>query len=1346
MAYPANTNGSATEKEEVVVNGDEKERKDPYFVETPYGYQLDLDFLKYVDDIQKGNTIKKLNIRKKRKPVSVSVGTKNSGGQFSGWTSTESLSSSNSDENKQSCLAARSQVTSSISARPSVSFETSPSYLTVPEAKQLPPPSPQPPRHNLHVTKTLMETRRRLEQERMMHVTPGDVRRPRLSSFGGMGSTSSLPSFVGSSGYSHTVQQLQNGYQGNSDCGACFSSSLGSSIRHSPMSSGISTPVTNVSPVHLQHIREQMAVALKRLKELEEQVKTIPVLQVKISVLQEEKRHMMAELKNQRKATPNDTYGFRKRSYSAGNAEQWEHMSQVRRGGELYIDCEEEMETVEQSSQRIEEFRQLTAEMQALEKKIQDSNYESPANLWGNRESLIKEARSVAVGADENMNDVVIYNRSARQYKEVAVGTEKEMRESGVGVTEAMLGLSTEIEKEIELQQQTIEALKEKIYRLEVQLKETTHDREMTKLKQELQAAGSRKKMDKAVMAQPCVVSRMVEAFVQTRDQMVGDHVDVIDSSVGNHLQMSSIGTSCRPAMQSTAVGPELLMSQWLVKEKAEVQDQGTGWSIELQDKAVGTEMSICEMGINTEEPTVVPSQSWTAQVARAVRSVGCGDCSVDVVVCTPKESVSRETTTEAVPRAEAMVMAVPSMASQQTSTALEMVNQCTSTEMASLADCGTNTGLRSCDKQTNTENVETRSVAVGDGRVKDIHASAKTRSVGVGTLLSSHPILEKPSAIKTKDSAVGQINIHENYLVGLKMRSIACGPPPLPVVPAGTRSIGVGGGSVYEQMSDLLETPLPPPELRTGLDHYIERVQKLLQEQQMLLAENYSELAEAFGEPHSQIGSLNSQLISTLTSINSVMKYASTEELRSLDLQKQCTERSPSSGATLEYIPHGQLANTHLTSNTLTLKLEQDTMPSPEERKTALVEAVRGRKAFSSQDKTLTPINLTDDQLASGLYVCTGNENTLKSIMKKRDGKKDLNNTKKNLQFVGINGGYETTSSDDSSSEESSSSDSEEECEGHEYPNSQHMEEGQPSPRAPEVCVMGAEKDSTPPECEAEEVEIRERYELSEKMLSACHLLRNNIDDPKALTSKDVRFCLNTIQHEWFRVSSQKSALPEMVGDYIAAFEEISPAVLRHIINMADGNGNTALHYSVSHSNFEIVKLLLDANVCNVNHQNKAGYTPIMLAALAAVEAEKDMRIVEELFSCGDVNAKASQAGQTALMLAVSHGRIDMVKALLACGADVNIQDDEGSTALMCASEHGHVEIVKLLLAQPGCNGTLEDNDGSTALSIALEAGHKDIAVLLYAHVNFSKTQSPGTPRLSRRTSPGPTHRATFE
>lgn len=73
-------------------------------------------------------------------------------------------------------------------------------------------------------------------------------------------------------------------------------------------------------------------------------------------------------------------------------------------------------------------------------------------------------------------------------------------------------------------------------------------------------------------------------------------------------------------------------------------------------------------------------------------------------------------------------------------------------------------------------------------------------------------------------------------------------------------------------------------------------------------------------------------------------------------------------------------------------------------------------------------------------------------------------------------------------------------------------------------------------------------------------------------------RACLNTVQHDWFRVSSQKAAMAAMVEDYLSAFGAISPVVLRHIVNMADGNGNTALHYSVSHSNFKVVKKLLDA------------------------------------------------------------------------------------------------------------------------------------------------------------------------
>ncbi|XP_006152506.1 KN motif and ankyrin repeat domain-containing protein 1 isoform X1 [Tupaia chinensis] len=1359
MAHTTKVNGCVSARTDDVLNGDhDNEQKDPYFVETPYGYQLDLDFLKYVDDIQKGNTIKKLNIQKRRKPPVPCPESRATPAHPGVWTSTESLSSSNSDDNKQcsSFLLARSQVTSTPTARPPAPLETSPTFLTVPENRQLPPPSPQLPKHNLHVTKTLMETRRRLEQERVaMQVTPGEFRRPRLASFGGMGSTSSLPSFMGCGNHNPAMYQLQNGYQGNGDYGgyvpaAATTSSMGSSIRHSPLSSGISTPVTNVSPMHLQHIREQMAIALKRLKELEEQVRTIPVLQVKISVLQEEKRQLASQLKNQRAASQSDVGGMRKRSYSAGNASQLDQLSRARRsGGELYIDYEEEemMESVEQSTQRIKEFRQLTADMQALEQKIQDSSCEDSSALRENGQCQPPECRSVAVGADESMSDVVVYHRGSRSYKDAAIGTVTETRNSGVSVTEAMLGVTTEADKEIELQQQTIEALKEKIYRLEVQLKETTHDREMTKLKQELQAAGSRKKVDKAVTAQPLVFSKMVEAVVQTRDQMVGGHVDLVDTCVGTSVPTNSVGTSCQPECKSRVVGPELPMNRWIVRERVEMHDRCTGRSVETRDQSVGVEVSICETGSNTEESMNDLTLLKTNVNLTDVRSIGCGDCSVDVTVCSPKQCTTRSVNTEAVGQAEAAVMAVPPTMDQHTSTLWEQVSQATNTETAPLVESCTNTSLSTSDKQTSTHPVATRTVAIGEGLVKDINSSTKMRSIGVGTLLSGSSGFDRPSAAKTKESGVGQININDNYLVGLKMRTIACGPPQLTAgLMASRRSVGVGD----EPVGEFQENPQPqaPSGMMTGLDHYIERVQKLLMEQQALLAENYSELAEAFGEPHSQIGSLNSQLISTLSSINSVMKSASTEELRNADFQKTSLGKVTGNGLVCTCKCGGLTSGGPLSSQT----------SQPEHEAGTTEGKPRSRQdAVASQESALSPVNLTDDQIAAGLYVCAGNESTLKSIMKKKDGNKDANGTKKNLQFVGINGGYETTSSDDSSSDESSSSESDDECDVSEYPPEEEEEEeededirgmaqGHHAVNIEGFKSIRVEDEMQVQECEPEKVEIRERYELSEKMLSACNLLKNNINDPKALTSKDMRFCLNTLQHEWFRVSSQKSAVPALVGDYLAAFEAVSPEVLRYVINMADGNGNTALHYSVSHSNFEIVKLLLDADVCDVDHQNKAGYTPIMLAALAAVEAEKDMRVVEELFSCGDVNAKASQAGQTALMLAVSHGRIDMVKGLLACGADVNIQDDEGSTALMCASEHGHVEIVKLLLAQPGCNGHLEDNDGSTALSIALEAGHKDIAVLLYAHVNFAKAQSPGTPRLGRKTSPGPTHRGSLD
>uniref|UniRef100_A0A672GAJ6 Uncharacterized protein n=1 Tax=Salarias fasciatus TaxID=181472 RepID=A0A672GAJ6_SALFA len=371
-----------------------------------------------------------------------------------------------------------------------------------------------------------------------------------------------------------------------------------------------------------------------------------------------------------------------------------------------------------------------------------------------------------------------------------------------------------------------------------------------------------------------------------------------------------------------------------------------------------------------------------------------------------------------------------------------------------------------------------------------------------------------------------------------------------------------------------------------------------------------------------------------------------------------------------------------------------------------------------------------------------------LKSIMKRKDASNSGENRtsgKKSLQFVGIlNGGYESTSSE----EEEEGDEEEEEEEGSssgESGDGECLDSTEEDEAALDEETSEEERNVNLDESDTDEETLRdtnfssdavkEKFELSSKMREACLILKNHLnDDIQTLKSKEVLSSTHTVQLEWFRISSAKMAQPSRVSDYLMAFSEVSAMLLEHVVNMTDGNGNTALHYSVSHSNFGVVGLLLDTGVCSVDKQNKAGYTAIMLAALSTVKEEEDMVVVKKLFSQGNVNAKASQAGQTALMLAVSHGRQEMVRALLECGADVNVQDDEGSTALMCASEHGRAEIVKLLLEQPGCDISIVDNDGSNALSIALEAAHNDTAVLLYAHMNYAKTQTAaGSPKVPR-------------
>ncbi|KRT79272.1 Ankyrin repeat-containing protein [Oryctes borbonicus] len=245
-----------------------------------------------------------------------------------------------------------------------------------------------------------------------------------------------------------------------------------------------------------------------------------------------------------------------------------------------------------------------------------------------------------------------------------------------------------------------------------------------------------------------------------------------------------------------------------------------------------------------------------------------------------------------------------------------------------------------------------------------------------------------------------------------------------------------------------------------------------------------------------------------------------------------------------------------------------------------------------------------------------------------------------------------------------------------------------------------------------------REKAIPSKEMQAAMKVLNDSLQKGQTKNIENqLKNAVNIILQEWFKISSLVTADPLDVEDYLDCFEDISSALLKYIVNMVDSSGNTAMHYAVSHGNFDVVSILLDSKVCDINKQNKAGYTSVMLVSLAEMRSDTHAHVVKRLFSLADVNVRAKQHGQTALMLAVSHGRLDMVKMLLEAGADVNIQDEDGSTALMCAAEHGHIEIVKYFLSQKDCDSTIADVDGSTALKIAMDAGYRHIGVLLYAH-----------------------------
>merc|ERR1719376_269831 len=112
-----------------------------------------------------------------------------------------------------------------------------------------------------------------------------------------------------------------------------------------------------------------------------------------------------------------------------------------------------------------------------------------------------------------------------------------------------------------------------------------------------------------------------------------------------------------------------------------------------------------------------------------------------------------------------------------------------------------------------------------------------------------------------------------------------------------------------------------------------------------------------------------------------------------------------------------------------------------------------------------------------------------------------------------------------------------------------------------------------------------------SKEMKGALKVLNDSLSKGASRSNAQVTNAVNIIQQEWFKTSSTKQSNPLDVEDYLDVIEEMSRELLDQVVNLADVNGNTALHYSVSHGNFDVVSILLDSKVANANILSRAGW-----------------------------------------------------------------------------------------------------------------------------------------------------------
>lgn len=570
---------------------EEADQSGSYSVQTPYGFQLDLDFLKYVEEIESGHNLRRAPVSSRRsgRGVKLSQRSPGVGGRASGWTSTESLSSTASEDGR---APPPPPPRNRLGSAPCEALSLSPvTLLSVPPLSagvKVPPP---PPQRNPRVERTLLETSRRLQQEQSHQHQNG-----------GRFQLADPPKQLLSS---PSTQHLQH--------------------KPSPQTSGLSTPaagntMTPIPPSQLQTVREQMATALKQLKEMEERVKGVPALEKELAKLRAEKDMLLLALQEKKVAME----VVQQRQPSTESSTQTSET--LKTDHSIHSRLTATSSPGHKVPGKSAELKRLAEKFEVKEEKTAESS--SKVFVKAPEKVSVVEKKSVAVGDDEPMDSVVFYY--SRGLKDASEGTRVDVCDQGTGtevpvvreegsqtrveteeaevwVMESLLGVTTEAQREIDTLQDTIKFQQESIAALENRL--SMADKDLLTLKAQMEEKTSKVTFEKGVLAKPDTMNAQVETSTPTLE-----HASVLccpemsDACVGDSLpEQMEQSTQTDSPVETTEATPVALVStgcQWenLFEEKTEEQKVPKKRQLTIADYKVSPEEEMVSVPEKKEE------------------------------------------------------------------------------------------------------------------------------------------------------------------------------------------------------------------------------------------------------------------------------------------------------------------------------------------------------------------------------------------------------------------------------------------------------------------------------------------------------------------------------------------------------------------------------------------------------------------------------------------------------------------------------------------------------------------------------------------------------------------------